>query len=97
MPTIPMERWAALTNHMSPVAVDYRRGTSTKRDQGRVRMSEAVKEVLAGIDDMADRKMVVVKKASTKDGILIVPTEMHLEAYRRMRAGEAKWGTGQAE
>lgn len=97
MPTISMEKWAALTNHMSPVAIDYRRGTSTKRDQGRVRMSEAVKEVLAGIDDMADRKMVVVKKASTKDGILIVPTEMHLEAYRRMRAGEAKWGTGQAE
>jgi hypothetical protein len=97
MPTISMEKWAALTNHMSPVAIDYRRGTSTKRNQGRVRMSEAVKEVLEGIADMEGRKMVVVKKASTKDGILIVPTEMHLEAYRRMRAGEAKWGAGQAE
>lgn len=97
MPTISMERWAALTNHMSLVAIDYRRGTSTKRNQGRVRMSEAAKEVLEGIADMEGRKMVVVKKASTKDGILIVPTEMHLEAYRRMRAGEAKWGAGQAE
>jgi hypothetical protein len=90
MPTISMERWASLTNHLSLTAVEAKRSKNPKKS-GAVRMSEAVTEVLEGVDELADDEIVKVVKANRKE-ICIVPTERHIEAYRLHRQGMARIG-----
>lgn len=90
MPTISMERWASLTNHLSMTAVEFKQSKNPKKS-GAVRMSEAVTEVLEGVEELESEGMAEVKKANRKE-ICIVPTERHIEAYRLHRQGMAKIG-----
>jgi len=95
MPTISMEKWASLTNHLSLTAVEAKRSKNPKKS-GAVRMSEAVTEVLEGVVELADDEIVKVVKANRKE-ICIVPTERHIEAYRLHRQGMAKIGANVPE
>lgn len=90
MPSISMERWAAMTNHLPMSAVEFKRSKTPKKS-GAVRMSEVVTEVLDGVEELEAEGMAKVQKANRKE-ICILPTERHIEAYRLHRQGMAKMG-----
>jgi len=90
VPATPTEQWAALTNHLSPAAAEYAHTKNRKRG-GHVRMAEAVKEILEGVEELEAKGLVRVDKADKKQ-IRLLPPEIYLEAWRKSRAGEDRKG-----
>jgi hypothetical protein len=90
VPATPTEQWAALTNHLSPAAAEYAHTKNRKRG-GHVRMAEAVKEILEGVEQLEAKGLVRVDKADKKQ-IRLLPPEIYLEAWRKSHSGENRKG-----
>jgi hypothetical protein len=90
VPATPTEQWAALTNHLSPAAAEYAHTKNRKRG-GHVRMAEAVKEILEGVQELEAKGLVRVDKADKKQ-IRLLPPEIYLEAWQKSRSGEDRKG-----
>ena len=80
------ERWAMLTNYLPNTAMPPPPGQKTV-NVGRVARSKAIKRMLADIDELNDKKMVTVAKAThAAVRLLLTPTDM--EAWEAFRAGQ---------
>ena len=85
VPTLSTERWASMTNYLSPAAVEYLR-TRNRARGGHVRTAEAVKKILKDAEELEAAGLVVIDKANREE-IRLLPPDIYLEAWRKSRAG----------
>jgi hypothetical protein len=79
MRPIPMEEWVMLTNHLTPAAEEYIQ-TRRREGGGRQRLHEAIKTAKDAAEELHEKGMAKIKVCNSKE-ILLLPTDLHLEAW----------------
>lgn len=86
VPEVAAERWAGMTNYLTPTAAEYLRG---KGKGDRRRLSDSVKETLSDAAYLEGRGLVRLERADRK-AIKILWPEAYMEAWREARKGAAR-------
>jgi len=84
LPDVSAERWAAMTNYLSPTAAEYLRAKHKGGD--RRQAAKEVKEIIRDAEELEALHLVKIDKAERK-ALRLLPPEPYLEAWRESRKG----------
>lgn len=85
IPAMPLEGWAQLTNYMPDESAAVSDGAR------RVARSSALKQLISDTQELAEKGLIEIINPASEwkaNGLIIHPTQDHLDAWARFRAGE---------